>query len=272
MSRSASKRRARRLRRWLALALGLPVLVSLLLILPLRWFDPVTSAFMLQDDSGRDPVLYEWLDWPQLGTAMPLAVVAAEDQRFAQHFGLDFDSIRKSIDASKRGRQLRGASTISQQLAKNLFLTPSRSLLRKGVEAYLAVIIEICLPKRRILEIYINIVELGPGIYGAAAASRWYFHKSPAALNDREAALLAAVLPNPIRLRVDAPSEYLRERQRWIAGQMLRLRREQWLTCSLKPCTYALDGTFAGRMMHAPRAPGHASPGGSCDDNHDAES
>ena len=118
-----------------------------------------------------------------------------------QHFGLDFDSIRKSIDDGKRGRQLRGASTITQQLAKNLFLTPSRSLLRKGVEAYLAVVIEICLPKRRILEIYINIVELGPGVYGAGAASRRYFHKSPAALNDREAAMLAAVLPNPIRLQ-----------------------------------------------------------------------
>lgn len=216
--------------RWIGYALLLPILASLLLVLPLRWFNPVTSAFMLQDDSGRDPVLYEWLDWSQLGTAMPLAVVAAEDQRFAEHLGLDFDSIRKSIDDGKRGRKVRGASTITQQVAKNLFLTPSRSLLRKGVEAYLAVVIEICLPKRRILEIYINIVELGPGFYGAGAASRHYFHKPPAALSDREAALLAAVLPNPIRLRVDAPTAYVYERQLWIIGQMRRLRHERWLT------------------------------------------
>ena len=212
-----------------ALILCLPAIVSLLLVLPLRWFDPATSAFMLQDDSGRDPLLHSWVDWSQLGSAMPLAVVAAEDQRFAEHFGLDLDSIRKSIDAGKRGHRMRGASTISQQLAKNLFLTPSRSMLRKGVEAWLTVVIEVCLPKRRILEIYVNIVELGPGIYGVAAASQHYFRKTPAALSDREAALLAAVLPNPVQLRVDAPSAYVRERQQWILSQMQRLRRERWL-------------------------------------------
>jgi monofunctional biosynthetic peptidoglycan transglycosylase len=208
----------------------MPIAISLLLILPLRWFDPATSAFMLQDDSGRDPLLHTWVAWPQLGSSMPLAVVAAEDQRFATHFGLDINAIRKSIDAGKRGHRLRGASTISQQLAKNLFLTPSRSMVRKGVEAWLTVVIEICLPKQRILEIYVNIVELGPGIYGVGAASHHYFRKSPAALSDREAALLAAVLPNPVQLKVNAPSPYVRERQRWILGQMQRLRREQWLT------------------------------------------
>jgi monofunctional biosynthetic peptidoglycan transglycosylase len=212
-----------------ALVLCLPIVVSLLLILPLRWFDPATSAFMMQDGSGRDPLLHTWVDWSQLGTAMPLAVVAAEDQRFAEHFGLDLDSIRKSIDAAERGHRLRGASTISQQLAKNLFLTSDRSMLRKGVEAWLTVVLEICLPKRRILEIYVNIVELGPGIYGVGAASQYYFRKSPAALGDREAALLAAVLPNPVQLKVDAPSVYVNERQRWILGQMQRLRRERWL-------------------------------------------
>jgi monofunctional biosynthetic peptidoglycan transglycosylase len=220
----------RRILRWALVILCLPIAISLLLILPLRWFDPATSAFILQDDSGRDPLLHNWVAWPQLGTSMPLAVVAAEDQRFATHFGLDIEAIRKSIDAGKQGHRLRGASTISQQLAKNLFLTPSRSMLRKGVEAWLTVVIEICLPKRRILEIYVNIVELGPGIYGVGAASHHYFRKSPAALSDREAALLAAVLPNPVQLKVNAPSPYVRERQRWILGQMQRLRREQWLT------------------------------------------
>jgi len=224
------KRKLRRRLRWIALALGLPVIISLLLVLPLRWFNPVTSAFMLQDDSGRKPILHEWQAWPQLGQSMPLAAVAAEDQRFAEHFGLDLRAIRKSIDDAERGRRLRGASTISQQLAKNLYLTPNRNMLRKGIEAWLAVVIEICLPKRRILEIYVNIVELGPGIYGVGAASRYYFHKPAKALSDREAALLAAVLPNPVQLRVDAPSNYLRGRQQWIISQMQRLRREHWLS------------------------------------------
>ncbi len=223
------KHKSRRRLRWVSLALGLPIVVSLLLVLPLRWFDPVTTAFMLQDNSGRDPLLHTWVSGPQIGTAISLAVVAAEDQRFAEHFGLDLKAIRKSIDDAEHGRGLRGASTISQQLAKNLFLTPSRSLWRKGIEAYFAVVIEICLPKRRILELYVNVVELGPGIYGVGAASRHYFRKSANALTDGEAALLAAVLPNPVQLKVDAPSSYVRQRQQWIVGQMQRLRREQWL-------------------------------------------
>lgn len=224
------KRKSRRRLSWVSLALGLPIVVSVLLVLPLRWFDPATTAFMLQDKSGRDPLLHTWVSGSQIGTAISLAVVAAEDQRFAEHFGLDMHAIRKSMDDAERGRRLRGASTISQQLAKNLFLTPSRSLWRKGIEAYFAVVIEICLPKRRILEIYVNVVELGPGIYGVGAASRHFFRKSAIDLTDREAALLAAVLPNPIQLRVDAPSGYLGQRQQWIVSQMQRLRREQWLT------------------------------------------
>ncbi len=221
------KRHARRLSKWSAILLGAAVVVSFLLILPLRWFEPTTTSFMLRDDSK--PLQHEWTDWSEMSSSMPLAVVASEDQRFADHFGVDLESIRKSLDESKGDGRLRGASTISQQLAKNLFLSPSRSFLRKGLEAYLSVVIEICLPKRRILEIYVNIVELGPGIYGVGAASRRYFGKTPATLMDTEAALLAAVLPNPIRMKVDAPSPYVRERQVWIVGQIGRLRRESWL-------------------------------------------
>ena len=161
---------------------------------------------------------------------MPLAVVAAEDLRFADHFGLDVDSIQQSLDEAERGEGLRGASTITQQLAKNLYLTPSRSFVRKGLEAYLAVVIETCLPKRRILELYLNTIELGPGIYGVGAASQHFFAKPASELSDAEAALLAAVLPNPIRLKVDAPSDYVRDRQQWVLGQMRRLRNEAWLT------------------------------------------
>lgn len=231
--RKRAARRPARKRRWIVrlaviftglLALGVAV------TLPLRWFDPTTTAFMLQDESGRDPLLHEWQDWEQLGGAAALAVIAAEDQRFDRHFGLDLDSIRDSIETAQDGGRMRGASTISQQVAKNLYLWPGRNLARKGLEAYFTLLLEACLSKKRILEIYLNIAEFGPGIYGVAAASRYYFSKPPSRLYDAEAALLAAVLPNPRRFRVDEPSDYVRERQSWILGQMQRLRREGWIT------------------------------------------
>jgi monofunctional biosynthetic peptidoglycan transglycosylase len=234
MQRKRKKRQAWRralaaFGRWAGIAAIVFLLGSVVLVLPLRWFAPATTAFMLADDSGRQPLLHEWAAWESVGSAMPLAVVASEDQRFAEHFGLDIGSIRQSIDEARQGGRLRGASTITQQLAKNLYLTPSRSLWRKGIEAWFAVLLEACLSKRRILELYVNLVEFGPGIYGVAAASAHYFRKKPAALTDAEAALLAAVLPNPARLQVAEPSPYLRERQVWIMSQMQRLRRQQWL-------------------------------------------
>ena len=214
----------------LSWALAIAIVISFALVLPLRWFDPATSSFMLQDSSDRDPLLYEWTDWKNLGTAPALAVVAAEDQKFADHFGLDVGSIRNSLDDAESGKRLRGASTISQQVSKNLFLWPGRSLFRKGLEAYLTLVVEVCLPKRRILEIYLNTAEFGPGIYGVTAASKHFFGKHPSQITDAEAALLAAVLPNPARLKVDDPSAYVRERQLWILGQMARLRRENWIS------------------------------------------
>jgi monofunctional biosynthetic peptidoglycan transglycosylase len=206
------------------------VLGSVAIVLPLRWVDPPTTAFMLQDDSGRRPLLHEHVNWSAVGTAFPLAVVAAEDQKFAQHHGLDLEAIRTALAAAGDGGRLRGASTITQQLVKNLYLSPSRSLWRKAAEAWLALVADACLGKRRLLELYVNVVELGPGIYGVGAASRHYFGKRPAALRDAEAALLAAVLPNPRVLRVDRPSSYLRTRQAWILSHVARLRREGWLT------------------------------------------
>jgi monofunctional biosynthetic peptidoglycan transglycosylase len=219
-------------KRWLRWAgitvLGL-VAASFLLVMPLRWFDPATSTFMLLDASGREPLLHDWVAWPELGTTAALAVVAAEDQRFADHFGLDLKAIQKAVDEQDQRGYLRGASTITQQTVKNLWLWPGRSFVRKGVEAWLTVVAEICLPKRRILEIYLNIAEFGPGIYGVSAASRHYFRRSPARISDPQAALLAAVLPNPIRLHVNAPSDYVRERQVWILDNLRRLRREGWI-------------------------------------------
>lgn len=219
----------RRFFRWSAIGLGGLLLVSLALTLPLRWIDPPATAFMLADKSGRVPVLHDWVEWSDVGSAAPLAVVAAEDQRFLEHSGFDFDSIAKSIRTAEQGGRLRGASTISQQLSKNLYLWNGRSYLRKGLEAWLTLFLELTLPKRRILEIYLNVIELGPGIYGVGAGSRYFFGMPADRLSDRQAALLAAVLPNPHRLRVDQPSDYVQERQRWIASQVERLRRESWL-------------------------------------------
>lgn len=227
------KKTISRRRRWLKAALIAALLfvaTSVLLVLPLIAVDPPTTAFMLQDDSGRDPLMHEWVDWSALGTAMPLAVVASEDQRFADHHGLDFKEIQRALEEVDERGSLRGASTLSQQTVKNLYLWPGRSYLRKGLEAWLTLVAELSLPKQRILEIYLNVAEFGPGIYGVGAASRHYFGKPPTALNDWEAALLAAVLPNPRDLAVRNPSEKLRERQRWILGQMARLRREGWIT------------------------------------------
>lgn len=209
------------------------LLFSLVLVLPLRWVDPPVTSFMLQDDSGRVPVAYEWTDWAALGDAAALAVVAAEDQKFAHHFGFDFASIQDSVMEYREGGTLRGASTITQQVAKNLYLWPGRNFARKGIEAWFAILLEALLPKRRILEIYLNIAELGPGLYGFPAASRAYFGKAAAELTDAEAALLAAVLPNPNRLHADRPSDYVRGRQQWIYRNMQRLRRQGYMTLLL---------------------------------------
>lgn len=206
------------------------LLSSVLLVLPLRWIEPPTTSFMLQDDSGRVPVAYEWNQWQELGSAAAIAVVAAEDQKFAQHFGFDLKSIQDSVMEYRDGSSLRGASTITQQVAKNLYLWPGRSFARKAIEAWFAVLIELSWPKQRILEIYLNIAEFGPGLYGVPAASQEYFRKTAPQLTDAEAALLAAVLPNPAQLRVDRPSAYVRERQLWILRNMQRLRREGWIT------------------------------------------
>lgn len=198
----------------LALATAAPVLA-------LRFVDPPTSAFMLLDPNPE--LRYEWTPWNEIGNNAALAVLAAEDQKFPIHHGFDLESIRDALDA---GGRLRGASTITQQTAKNLFLWPGRSFVRKGIEAYFTVLIELCWPKQRILEVYLNVAEFGAGIYGIGAASRDFFNKPPASLSASEAALLAAVLPNPKRFRVDRPTPYLYERQAWIVDHMHRLRRD----------------------------------------------
>jgi len=217
--------------RWLGFAVVFVLLASWLPVLLLRWLEPPVTAFMLQQRIlNGGTYLYQWNDWPALGSAAPLAVMAAEDQKFPGHHGFDVAAIQGAVVDRLEGQSLRGASTITQQVAKNLFLWPGRSLLRKAIEAWFTVIIELSWPKQRILEVYLNIAEFGPGIYGIPAASRVYFGKRPSQLTDAEAALLAAVLPNPKQLRVEQPTDYVRERQRWIMEQSGRLRHYGWLS------------------------------------------
>jgi monofunctional biosynthetic peptidoglycan transglycosylase len=164
-----------------------------------------------------------WVPLSQVSRELPIALVAAEDQKFPRHHGFDVDAIRDAIEDAEDGERLRGASTISQQTAKNLFLWNGRSFVRKGLEAWFTVLIELCWPKRRIIEVYMNVAEFGNGVYGVAAASDVFFRKTPGALTAREAALLAAVLPNPRRLRVDKPSAYVQRRAAWIERQVRQL-------------------------------------------------
>ena len=208
-----------------AVTLGVPLVVVLLL----RWIPPPTTAFMVRsaqahaDAAGSTGTGYRWTAWDDIAPYAGLAVIAAEDQRFPDHNGFDVDAIRAALEDARQGERLRGASTISQQTVKNLFLWPGRSLVRKGLEAGLTLLVELCWSKRRILEVYLNVAEFGDGLFGITAASERFFGKRPADLRADEAARLAAVLPNPARLRADRPSRYVRARQRWIRNQMDRL-------------------------------------------------
>jgi monofunctional biosynthetic peptidoglycan transglycosylase len=175
-------------------------------------------------DSERKIVLKK--DWESLSNISPnmkLAVIAAEDQLFYEHYGFDFAAIKKALRSNERGKKLRGGSTISQQTAKNAFLLPHRNYIRKGLEAYFTILIELLWSKDRILEVYLNVIEFGNGIYGVEAASHHYFKKPASKLNKDEAALLASVLPNPIRFKVDKPSGYVLRRKNWIKRQIGRM-------------------------------------------------
>ncbi|MEH0832865.1 monofunctional biosynthetic peptidoglycan transglycosylase [Pectobacterium cacticida] len=166
----------------------------------------------------------DWVAMEDIAPEMALAVMAAEDQKFPQHWGFDFNAISQALKHNAHNtQQIRGASTLSQQMVKNLFLWEGRSWVRKGLEAGITLGVELVWTKRRILTVYLNIAEFGPGIFGVEAAARRYFNKPASRLTASESALLAAVLPNPIRFRVNAPSGYVIQRQRWILRQMRQM-------------------------------------------------
>ena len=210
----------RRLGRWVLTGLGAWILFSLAQVLALRWVDPPLTVPMIwhriTQTLGVAPSVrlrYEWVPLTAVSSHLRRAVIASEDQRFLRHRGFDLVEIGRAVSAVIDGERLRGASTISMQTARSVFLIPSRTVVRKALEAYYTVLIEALWDKRRILEMYLNTVDWGDGIFGAEAAARIYFKVSAGGLTPSQAALMTAVLPNPHRLSPRRPGSYLRQRQ-----------------------------------------------------------
>ncbi len=217
--------------RWLRLGAGAVLLSLALSVIPtlfLRWLPPPTTAFMLQQP--RAP-RYRWVPWEHISSHVKIAVIASEDQHFANHWGFDFESISDVLAGETRRTRatLRGASTISQQLAKNLYLWPGRSWVRKGLEAYFTVLIEATWPKKRILEVYLNVAQFGEGIFGVQAAAEVFWNTTADRLGAEEGARLAAVLPAPSRMSPVTPGPYVTERVTWIHEQVGKLGGSRYL-------------------------------------------
>jgi monofunctional biosynthetic peptidoglycan transglycosylase len=220
----------KRLHHWLLRIVILFLMVSLVPVMLLRWVPPPTSAVMLSrtlaEREGQD---YQWIPLERMSPDIPLAVVASEDQKFPDHFGFDLDAIKDAVAQRAQGGRLRGASTLTQQVARNLFLWQGRSFLRKGLEAWLTLLLELCWSKERILEVYLNIAETGKRTFGVQAASLKFFSRPASAVSREQAALLAAVLPNPLRFQAARPSAYVIGRRNEILRQMTQLGGRAYL-------------------------------------------
>ena len=210
--------------RWSLLGVVGFIVFSSLPVVVLKWIDPPTSSFMIWHAlESEEHLKYDWVDRQQISKYLAIAAVASEDQKFTQHFGFDFGSIQAALEENSRGKGLRGASTITQQVAKNLFLWNDRNLFRKGLEAYFTILIELFWDKPRILEVYLNIAEMGEGIYGVQAASKFYFYKDAKNVSLKEACLLIAVLPSPKRYQLSPPSKFVANRAKEIEVQIKQL-------------------------------------------------
>ena len=212
------------------LRIVLIILLSNILFIILFRFLPIpTTSFMLQQRISNlfsediSSIQYDWVPDYKISNSAKLAVIAAEDQKFFDHFGFDLESISEALDQNKKSKRIRGASTITQQTAKNLFLWPGKSFIRKGFEAYFTVLLELFWSKERILEVYLNIAEFGENVYGVQAASQKFFKKDANKLTYHNSASLASVLPNPKRYKVNSPTQYLAKRIQWIERQMYQL-------------------------------------------------
>ena len=226
------RRLSRFIVRTISLAILLFVLLSVLLVLPFRWLNPPITMVMADRwlHAEHDFELRkQWLRLEEIPAHVALAVVASEDQRFPLHSGIDLTAIQQALKERERRGGLRGASTISQQVAKNMYLWTGRSWLRKGLEVWFTLLIELSWGKQRILEVYLNIAEWGEGVFGIEAASQYYFSRSAAKLTPMQAALLASTLPSPLRYNPAAPADHLRKRAEWNLQQQRRLGGVNWL-------------------------------------------
>jgi monofunctional biosynthetic peptidoglycan transglycosylase len=201
-------------------------IVSFLSVIIFRWIPiPITPLMLIRCveqkmDDKEMKLKKDWVPLEEISPSLQLAVVCSEDQNFIKHNGFDFEAIEKAIDYNETHKKTRGASTISQQTAKNVFLWQGRSFIRKGFEVYFTFLIETFWSKERIMEVYLNVIEMGDGIYGAQAASKTFFKKDALNLSKIEAATIAAVLPNPIRFNAGNPSGYVQKRRGWVLKQM----------------------------------------------------
>ncbi len=194
---------------------------------------PATPLMMIRvieniADGKKPSINKDWKSLEEISPNLVLAVIASEDNNFESHYGVDFKAIEKAQKLNARGKKIRGASTITQQTAKNAFLWPARNYLRKGLELYFTGLIELGWGKKRIMEVYLNVIEMGDGIYGAEAASQEYFHKPARNLTRSEAAAIAAVLPNPRKWRPDRPTQYIARKIGWIQARMYTIEKPEW--------------------------------------------
>ena len=209
---------------------------SVVLVLIFRWVPPPFTALMIERkieswfDGQPIDLQRDWESWDNISDDLKIAVIAGEDQKFAEHWGFDIDAIQAALAHNERGGSLRGASTLSQQVSKNLFLWSGRSYFRKGLEAWFTALIEVFWSKQRILEVYLNSVEWDDGVFGAQAAAQHHFHVSASQLSTQQASYLAAVLPNPREWSASHPSSYVSRRAGWIRQQMRQLGGDEYLT------------------------------------------
>jgi monofunctional biosynthetic peptidoglycan transglycosylase len=208
------------------LSIGLTIVYRFVpvFITPLMVIRTFEQAF---DSDKKVKFKKDWVGMSSISKNAPQAVFASEDQKFLDHSGFDVKAMEKAWENNKKGKRVKGASTITQQTVKNVFLWPSRTYLRKGLEAYFTVLVELLWSKQRIMEVYLNVIEMGDGIYGIEAASQTYYNKPASKLNRNQAAMIAAVLPNPRRWNPTKPTSYILGRQSWILRQMNNLAPTQ---------------------------------------------
>lgn len=209
-------------------------IISIGITIIYRFVPPPVTFLMLQRvveqkiDGDKIVLKRDWVSIDEISTFMQRAVIASEDQHFLTHWGFDFEAIEKAYNSNKKSKRIKGGSTITQQTAKNVFLWPARSYVRKALEAYFTMLIEILWSKERILEVYLNSIEMGNGIYGVEAAAQYYFNKSANDLSKRESAAIAAILPNPLKWSASKPNAYIQKRQFRILKKMKYIQNPEW--------------------------------------------